>query len=93
MKKLLAALLVVSVPAFSQETFQKGNLPIICQSTAFVSKAIAGYKEEVIWASKEDDGITVSLWQNKTTQSFTVVKTSPDGRVSCIISSGSGFQN
>lgn len=93
MKKLLAALLVASGPVWSQGAFQKGSLPIICQTTDFVGKAIAQYKEEAVWAAKEDDGVMVSLWQNKTTKSFTLVKTSPDGKVSCIISSGTGFQD
>lgn len=93
MKKLLAALLVASGPVWSQATFQKGSFPVLCQTTEFVSKAIQEYKEESVWAAKEDDGVLVTLWQNRTTKSFTLVKTSPDGRISCIISSGTGFQD
>ena len=89
-KYLLAAL---AIPAgayvYAQSEVQRASLPIVCSTTKnVISALISDYKEEPIWAGKEQDGVVVSLWVNTKDKTFTLIKTDISNKISCVISAG-----
>lgn len=92
-KRLIAAgLLAVSLTASAQlpEGFSLQQHPAVCGETLKVVDVIRSYSESVAWASLDSEEMTVSVWINDKTKSFTIIRTSRDKKTSCIIAAGEG---
>ena len=88
MRYLLAtALLAAALPASAELERQQMN--VICGPTEeLVSQLRDKYNEAVIWSGRETNNNLVTMWGNQDKNTFTIVKTSPDGRMSCAVSAG-----
>lgn len=83
----LAVLMAVSTGASAE--LQKQSMGVICGPTEeLISQIRDRYNESVVWNGKEDNGNLVTIWLNKEKDTFTIIKTSPDSKVSCVISAG-----
>ena len=89
MHKILSVLLLL--PMVTTAELVEKEMTISCGDSAATIAAIKTYNESPVWLAKESTGYTVSLWQNKDKKTFTMLKTDPTGKNSCIISVGSLF--
>lgn len=89
MHKILFALLLLPMMA-TAELVEK-EMTMLCGDSAVIITEIKKYNELPVWLAKESTGYTVSLWQNADKKTFTMLKTEPSGKNSCVISVGSLF--
>lgn len=92
-KRLIAAgLLATSLTAFAQlpDGMTLQQHPAVCGTTPRMIEVVQEYEEDPVWASVDAEGMTVSIWINNTTKSFTIIRTSRDKKTSCIIAAGEG---
>lgn len=89
MRYLIAiALLATALPAAAELERQQMN--VICGPTEeLVSQLRDKYNEAVVWSGHETNDNLVTIWANAEKNTFTIVKTSPEGKISCAISAGS----
>lgn len=89
MRYLLAtALLAAALPASAELDRQQMN--VVCGPTEeMVAQLRDKYNETVVWSGHEENKNLVTIWANTEKNTFTIVKTSPDGKMSCAISAGS----
>jgi CTP:phosphocholine cytidylyltransferase-like protein len=81
------ALLLVSVHAAAEMT--RETMAVICGPTEeMVSQLRDKYNETVVWNGKEPNGNLTTVWVNTDNNTFTIIKTSPDGKMSCSMSAG-----
>lgn len=82
MKALIAAALVVASPAMSQE----------CIATADAYTSLTqSHGEERMFIALLPDGRILEMWANKTTDTWSMFITTPNG-ISCAVGSGQGFE-
>lgn len=62
----------------------------ICTISEEVFKYIDESQQSLSWANVESNGYVVSLWENESAESFTLIKSEPSGDSSCIISMHDG---
>ena len=89
MHKILPVLLLW--PIMSSAQLIEKEMTILCGDSWTIITEIKTYSEIPVWIAKETNGSTVSLWQNKDKKTFTMLKTDPTGKNSCVISVGSLF--
>lgn len=83
----LLALLTVSTQASAE--LERHPMNVICgHSEEIISQIRDNYNEVVVWSGKEPNGNLVTMWFNEDKNSFTILKTSPDAKFSCVISAG-----
>lgn len=93
MKKLILSLLVaIPAVAFSQNV-QPYSIQVLCGPTVEFKKVLEEYREVPQWDGADGAGFVITVWENKTSKSFSVLKTSKDGTLSCLMASSMGFQN
>lgn len=91
MKKLLAAIALISSNALAQSVFQY-DYTINCADTDKIIEALsqAKYSEKLSWTGKDiEDGSMYSLWVNSDRGTWTLLKMSVQ-KVSCILGVGTG---
>ncbi len=88
MRYLLAiALLATSFQASAE--LEKQQMNVICGPTEeLISQLRDKYNEMVMWSGHEENKNLVTIWGNPEKRTFTIVKTSPDSKMSCAISAG-----
>lgn len=88
MRYLLAtALLAVALPASAE--LERREMAIICGPTEeLIAQLRDKYNEMVVWSGHEENKVLVTIWANQKKNTFTILKTSPDGKMSCSISAG-----
>lgn len=91
--KKLAIILLGFIPAVALSQVQPYNLQALCGPTLEFKKVLEEYKEEPQWSAKDGNGFLITVWENKTTKSFSLLKTNADGSISCLLASGMGYQN
>lgn len=86
LNKFLAVVLFAPTMAHSQSL---GTMAVVCGPTQrVIDTLITEYNEKMKWIGVEDDDVVVSTWENSTTGTFTIIKTSKSTATSCVISSG-----
>lgn len=93
-KHLLAAALI-SIPAvvYSQQQRQQQEQPL-CGPTEEVATVLQQeYNESIVWVGKEESGVIVSVWQNTSAGTFTIIRSSRTSKRSCVVSHGKLFPN
>jgi len=94
MKKYLVPLLILPIVSYAQEQtlepLTATRIPVACGKTRTALEVMSKYEEELIWSGNEINGSVISVWQNKITKSFTVLKTANTGDFSCVISMSEG---
>lgn len=102
MKKLFMSLIVagVSLSTFAQEespekqapTVQKVELPMMCTSASNAEKLIQQQKEAAVFAGLDKahgvENLTMNVFRNENTGTFTVVFIKTDKDLVCILSAG-----
>lgn len=89
MRKFIATLLLVPTLLFAEPKFVQGNMQIICGKTEELLTTVSQeFKETMLWTAKEKNRVIVSLWQNTDSNTFTIVKTDPYSKISCVIAIG-----
>jgi hypothetical protein len=88
MRYLIAtALLATSFQASAELDRQQMN--VVCGPTEeLIAQLRDKYGEAVVWSGHETNNNLVTIWGNVDKNTFTIVKTSPDGKISCAISAG-----
>jgi hypothetical protein len=89
MHKILFTLLLL--PALAAAELVEKEMTVSCGDSAAIVAAIKTFSEVPVWIAKENNGYTISLWQNVDKKTFTMLKTDPNGKNSCVISVGSLF--
>ena len=89
MYKILFTLFLV--PLVASAGLVEKEMTILCGDSSTIITEIKTYNETPIWIAKEASGYTISLWQNKDKKTFTMLKTDPTGKSSCVVSVGSLF--
>jgi hypothetical protein len=89
MHKIFGMMLLIPILAIAQ--VQPFSMDVLCGPTKLIFSDLKKYNEKVTWAGKEADNTIVSVWQNMEKQTFSVLKTSANGAVTCLISSGKIF--
>jgi hypothetical protein len=89
-KKLLLVMCVgMSFSAFAQ---QRTSLPVICTSPENVEKVLREHKEEILFVGKDTihgiDQLTLNIFFNPKTGTYSAVLVARDASVICVISSG-----
>lgn len=87
MKKLILLLALLPSVALAQVAIPRTFVTICADTQSFVdTMRNYGEKPTFIGVGKEND--VVSVWENKETGTFTIITTSSDGSVSCVLSAG-----
>lgn len=87
MKKLILLLALLPSFALAQVAIPRTFVTICADTQSFVdTMRNYGEKPTFIGVGKEND--VVSVWENKETGTFTIITTSSDGSVSCVLSTG-----
>ena len=90
MKKLLVAI-ILSVPMLLHAQ-QNINLPVVCDSSDSTGKILKEYKEELLFIGKDSihsaTGITISLFLNVKSGTYTIMFIDAKSSVMCVVSSG-----
>lgn len=91
MKKLIALLAIVPSFAMAQDFSYQGSIEILCIPTEYAfNYTREQYKEKLTFVGigTYDDQGDVSLWINEEKGTYTLMSTSKDKKVSCVLNSG-----
>lgn len=87
--RYIVALVLMLVSFQASAELQKQSMGVICGPTEeLISQLRDRYNETVVWNGKEENGNIVTLWLNVDKNTYTIIKTSSDGKMSCSISAG-----
>lgn len=87
MKKLI--LLLALMPSFAlAQVVMPRTFVTICADTQSIVDTMSNYGEKPSFIGVGKDNDVVSVWDNKETGTFTIITTSSDGSVSCVLSAG-----
>ena len=91
MKSLITALaLAVSFPLAMAQ--QRVPMPVVCAEPAMVEKVLKEHKEEVLFAGRDTmqniENLSVNLFHNPNTGTYSIVLVAPDSSIVCVIASG-----
>ena len=68
------------------------NLPITCDKPERIASVLVKYGEKPIFYGMDDvqkvDNLSLAVFYNKETKTFSVVFTAPDSNIVCVLSSG-----
>jgi hypothetical protein len=71
---------------------QKVSLPVVCAEPEFVGKILKEYKEEILFVGKDlihgVKQLTLNIFLNPKTGTYSAVLVSTDASVICVVSSG-----
>lgn len=88
MKKLILLLALLPSVAMAQNAIPR-TFMTVCSDTQSILNVIVGkYQEKTKFVGVAKDEDVVSVWVNDETGSFTIITTSSDGSVSCVLSTG-----
>jgi hypothetical protein len=91
MKKLIATL--AFVPSFAYAEFFNLQVPVLCGPTDKIFETLKEYKEVGEFFGIEDSGAVVTVWANRETGTYTIIKTSKtNDNISCVFGTGSTEQ-
>jgi hypothetical protein len=87
--RYFVAILLLLVSFQASAELERQAMNIVCGPTEeLISQLRDKYNESVTWSGREENGNVTTMWMNRDKTTFTIVKTSSDGRVSCAISAG-----
>lgn len=89
MKKIVAAIAFFVTLSAQAATV---NLPITCLSLKELEKVLKQFKEEILFFGLDDihgvQDLTVNIFMNKETRTYSIVVISPSTETVCVVSSG-----
>lgn len=92
MKKVLTALALLAASTFATAEIQVAQLPIYCGKASVAFDVLKNYKEQSVFVgldtSHNVENLTISVFHNPETKSFSVLFLSPDKDMACILSAG-----
>ena len=87
MKKLILLLVLLPSFALAQVAIPRTFVTVCADTKSFVD-TMRNYGEKPTFIGIGPENDVVSVWENKETRTFTIITTSPDGSVSCVLSAG-----
>jgi hypothetical protein len=88
LKIILFSLLAIPSIAFSQVFFTV-PMDMLCTDTKMlIETLIKDYQEKPEFVSKDDDGKFYSLWTSKKGKTFTMMVTTTNSNISCVLGVG-----
>lgn len=90
---LIPAFVLTQVHSHTTEVVQARaiNNDVICGTTEHIMGELKKYNEKLIWSGKDSETVYVTVWQNVEEKTFSILKTTTDGKSTCLISSGQLF--
>lgn len=88
MKKLILLLALLPSIALAQVAIPRSFMTICADTQGIVNSMSNKFGEKPGFIGVTKDNDVVSVWENKETGTFTIITTSPDGSISCILSTG-----
>jgi hypothetical protein len=88
MKKLILLLALMPSFALAQVVIPRSFMTVCSDTQSVVNVMVDKYGEKPGFIGVTKDEEIVSVWENKETGTFTIITTSVDGSISCILSTG-----